>query len=837
MHKLNTVVSIAVLIVAFSSGAQGYSATATVNFSWSTNGKDVGWTASGAANVLGGISNSTYYSTLTGNNSTNYLNSDFASVAQCASIVAGIGGTPTSTRKYGCRYNDPDENPSFVAIPIPTDGAGNLGPGAQAAGTITVTDTTLTGVLTILATTDEPTGATANSVGNGSNGYNLRQADGSPFGNSWGGVTTAGTYTLNLTGTFTDTSWQITGGGARFNDPGYLCQQGGTSSPANILCNPSTAPGGFTTTGGSLSWGWDPDGNGAGTSVTEIDVRDTSNVTIALLSGVLANLSVDAVTGAITTNQGEIRRALGAGAGCGSGAAVKNITYDAGFTRISCGTLTAANLVVTGTAEVVPTPDPFSFVDQVNVPLATVITSNTITVTGAISTKNISVANGEYSLGCTEAFTQAPGTIAPGGAVCVRQTSATTPATTTTTTLTIGGTSGVFAVTTFPADTTPEFFTFIDQTNVALATLTTSAPVFITGLNAGTPIAVANGQYSIGCTGTFTVALGTISNDQTVCVRQTSSPAPDTTTDTVLTIGGVSDTFSVTTVPADTTPDPFAFVDRVDVQEGTVITSAPVTITGINTPAPISVLGGTYSIGCGATFTGVAGSISNGASVCVRHTSAISQTTETSTTLNIGGVSDTFTSTTVLTFATRNDSATTLVNTPVQINVLANDVGYSDPVTLSIFTPPTGGTAVVTGSPGVQAGVRITYTPAAGFQGTDSFVYAVEDNALSGTATVTVTVTSDADGDGILDSVDNCLGVSNSNQRDTNGDGYGNICDPDFNNNGIVDSQDGALLKARFGSTTHPDQDLNGNGIVDSNDGARLKVKFGRVPGPSGLRP
>lgn len=95
----------------------------------------------------------------------------------------------------------------------------------------------------------------------------------------------------------------------------------------------------------------------------------------------------------------------------------------------------------------------------------------------------------------------------------------------------------------------------------------------------------------------------------------------------------------------------------------------------------------------------------------------------------------------------------------------------------------------------------------------------------------------DSDSDGVSDTTDNCTLIANVSQLDTNGDGIGNRCDADFNNNGIVDSQDGALLKAAFGSAAFPDRDLNGNGIVDSNDGARLKAKFGRPPGPSGLRP
>jgi len=359
MRKLAAIAGIVAVGLGTQTTAHAYGATAAVNFSWAGNGTDIGWTAA-SANTLSAMTSGTYFSTLTGNNSTNYYNADFASAALCTSIVAGLGGSAPLTRKYGCRYTSyPGESASFVAIDVPTAGGGNLGPGAQASGNITVTDTTMTGTLTILATTDEPTGGTATSVGNGSNGYNLRQADGSPFGNSWGGVTTVGTYTLNLTGTFTASSWQITGGGAKFADAGFLCQQGGNSTPANILCSASGAPGGFQTNGGSLSWGWELDGaaTNLGNVVQGIDVRNTSNVLITTLSGVLADLSVDGL-GNITTNAAEIRRALGAGAGCGSGPTVKNITYDAALTKVSCGTLTAAGLTVSGTvdAPVVPVP-------------------------------------------------------------------------------------------------------------------------------------------------------------------------------------------------------------------------------------------------------------------------------------------------------------------------------------------------------------------------------------------------------------------------------------------------------------------------------------------------
>lgn len=92
----------------------------------------------------------------------------------------------------------------------------------------------------------------------------------------------------------------------------------------------------------------------------------------------------------------------------------------------------------------------------------------------------------------------------------------------------------------------------------------------------------------------------------------------------------------------------------------------------------------------------------------------------------------------------------------------------------------------------------------------------------------------DADGDGIPDSIDNCRLVPNANQRDTNGDGFGNICDPDFNGDGIVNINDFNRLKARLGISpvVDVDTDLDGNGAVNVNDLNRLKSYLGLPPGP-----
>ena len=92
----------------------------------------------------------------------------------------------------------------------------------------------------------------------------------------------------------------------------------------------------------------------------------------------------------------------------------------------------------------------------------------------------------------------------------------------------------------------------------------------------------------------------------------------------------------------------------------------------------------------------------------------------------------------------------------------------------------------------------------------------------------------DTDGDGVNDSSDNCIQVHNPLQRDTDFDNYGNFCDPDFDNNLIVNAADLAFFKTKFFSTD-PDADLNGSDIVNAADLAILKTMFFQPPGPSGV--
>ncbi len=104
---------------------------------------------------------------------------------------------------------------------------------------------------------------------------------------------------------------------------------------------------------------------------------------------------------------------------------------------------------------------------------------------------------------------------------------------------------------------------------------------------------------------------------------------------------------------AATTPDPFSFTSQTGVAISTPVTSNAITVSGLTgATSPISVTGPTgsaskYSIN-GATATDVAGTVKNGDTVTVTQTSAANRGTSTISTLTIGNINGTFTTTTQL---------------------------------------------------------------------------------------------------------------------------------------------------------------------------------------------
>ena len=62
----------------------------------------------------------------------------------------------------------------------------------------------------------------------------------------------------------------------------------------------------------------------------------------------------------------------------------------------------------------------------------------------------------------------------------------------------------------------------------------------------------------------------------------------------------------------------------------------------------------------------------------------------------------------------------------------------------------------------------------------------------------------DADADGAYDGQDNCINAANSEQIDSDGDGFGNLCDGDLNNNGVTNAQDYVMFKSEVGQPSTP---------------------------------
>lgn len=97
----------------------------------------------------------------------------------------------------------------------------------------------------------------------------------------------------------------------------------------------------------------------------------------------------------------------------------------------------------------------------------------------------------------------------------------------------------------------------------------------------------------------------------------------------------------------------------------------------------------------------------------------------------------------------------------------------------------------------------------------------------------------DTDKDGVPDYADNCVLVPNPDQRDSDGDGYGNACDADLSNDGVVNSLDLGLFKRAFDGKADEDlaaaADFNGDSRINSLDLGLFKKMYGKPPGPSGL--
>lgn len=164
-----------------------------------------------------------------------------------------------------------------------------------------------------------------------------------------------------------------------------------------------------------------------------------------------------------------------------------------------------------------------------------------------------------------------------------------------------------------------------------------------------------------------------------------------------------------------------AFADPVTVAVTTAPTKGTATVVG--SPGAKAAIRINYTADVGATGTD---------SFVYTATDADNVTTDTATV-----------SINILAFGANDDSASTRLNTATNIPIGANDLGFTDPVTVTIVVPPNQGGGAVAAASGAAAGQTVAYTPAAALGTptyTETFTYQMTDGTLTDSGVVTVTV-------------------------------------------------------------------------------------------------
>jgi hypothetical protein len=214
-------------------------------------------------------------------------------------------------------------------------------------------------------------------------------------------------------------------------------------------------------------------------------------------------------------------------------------------------------------------PAAFSFTDQSDVSASTLIYSNIVQITGLGFPSAVDLSgtgSPEYRICSTsncssvvQTWTATSVEIDNNAYLQLRLTSGAVSESRSATP-SIGGVDDEWVVNTEGADTTPNAFNYTDQTNVALATLTNSNILQISGINVAVTVTIsgtAGPQYRTCSTSncssviqTWTASSGSISNNQYLQLRTTSPATANTLRTATVSVGTGSDVWNVTTRPS-----------------------------------------------------------------------------------------------------------------------------------------------------------------------------------------------------------------------------------------------------------------------------------------------
>lgn len=205
---------------------------------------------------------------------------------------------------------------------------------------------------------------------------------------------------------------------------------------------------------------------------------------------------------------------------------------------------------------------------------------------------------------------------------------------------------GAFEFQSGARDTVPSF-SFTPVTNAALTTEYIGSATF-SGTDTTFHVWTTTGaQFRING-GAYSSAMKTAVSGNTIDVKNTSSGSYLTLTRQTIVAGGFPRNFDVTTIasPVDTIPNSFTITDVSNAILSTLYTSSQITLTGYN-QCYLYCGGQQYRINGGSWVTGYT-QISSGSYFEVRRTSSNNYLTTVNTTVTAGGVSDTWSITTMV---------------------------------------------------------------------------------------------------------------------------------------------------------------------------------------------
>ena len=248
------------------------------------------------------------------------------------------------------------------------------------------------------------------------------------------------------------------------------------------------------------------------------------------------------------TSTGTFRLAAGANT---SGSRTATVTYT---TSTSFGASHTMTFTVQQDSQDT-TPDALSFAAQTAASGVTRTASDQVTgIDTSITVTYSGSGTGSFAVGSSlpsdSSFNQNAKTVSNGQFIFVRDTAPSTGGSSVTATVTAGGVSGSFVLTA-SSDSTPNAFSFTDVTNANTVTQFTDS-VTITGINTSVTASISmgtdtGGGFRVNNSGSYSQTSKSVSNNDVVTVLVGTGSDSFTTYSATLTVGGVSDTFSVTT--------------------------------------------------------------------------------------------------------------------------------------------------------------------------------------------------------------------------------------------------------------------------------------------------